>query len=507
MKSNSISKDLLVNSQNPYLGLESFQESNKDYFFGRKSETEFLVKLIQRNTTTVLSGKSGLGKTSLINAGVVPKLRELDFLPIYLRLGFDQEDFDFLTLTKKIINEKCREIDDSVPELVDQSLWEFFHSISILNGYVTPVLIFDQIEEIFTKSTSHIEQIEKFLIELTDLVENQVPLSVQEKYKDEPIPFDYSSSNCKVLLSLREDYLANMETLNLLMPSLKYSRFRLTQMDQRQAMDAILKPGKEIIEIFEARRTLNLLNQSRFNKETKDKSPPEIEIEPFLLSLVCYQINKLRINRGEAQITNNLLNEIEVGNILGEFYSDSLGLLAPQTRDYLETQLLTKDGFRKLQSKSDLLQSQKINEVEINMLIQNRILRRVIWEGREYIELIHDILIPIANERLNRLQKIKTRRKNLSYSIVALFVTLLLSSSIWGFYADGQRKEAKKQKKIAEEISDSLSRLTIELDKRIAEADSLRELADNKAKIAEDQLSKIKTINNFEIDKGKGVVK
>lgn len=71
---------------NPWPGLESHTESSRRLFFGREKETEELVRLIRRNTLTVLFGQSGLGKSSLLQAGGFPVLREADYLPHYLRL-------------------------------------------------------------------------------------------------------------------------------------------------------------------------------------------------------------------------------------------------------------------------------------------------------------------------------------------------------------------------------------------------------------------------------------
>src|SRR5882757_10956086 len=78
-----------VDADNPWPGLSSFTEDLRGFFFGREKETEELVRLIRRNTLTVLFGQSGLGKSSLLQAGAFPQLREADFLPLYLRLDHD----------------------------------------------------------------------------------------------------------------------------------------------------------------------------------------------------------------------------------------------------------------------------------------------------------------------------------------------------------------------------------------------------------------------------------
>ncbi|MCP4229629.1 MAG: ATP-binding protein, partial [bacterium] len=57
-----------VDPQHPYPGLYSFRETDSDYFYGRKRETRDLAGLIEDNVLTVVFGKSGVGKTSLLRA-------------------------------------------------------------------------------------------------------------------------------------------------------------------------------------------------------------------------------------------------------------------------------------------------------------------------------------------------------------------------------------------------------------------------------------------------------
>src|SRR5258708_23178337 len=58
-----------VNSDNPWPGLLPFAEADKGYFRGRQGETEDLLRLVLRERLAVLFGLSGLGKSSLLQAG------------------------------------------------------------------------------------------------------------------------------------------------------------------------------------------------------------------------------------------------------------------------------------------------------------------------------------------------------------------------------------------------------------------------------------------------------
>src|ERR1019366_7930532 len=78
-----------VDEQNPWLGLVSFTEETRSYFHGREEEAAELSRRVQRKLLTVLFGQSGLGKTSILQAGLVPRLRPEGFCPVYVRLDYD----------------------------------------------------------------------------------------------------------------------------------------------------------------------------------------------------------------------------------------------------------------------------------------------------------------------------------------------------------------------------------------------------------------------------------
>ena len=79
----------MIDAERPWPGLLPFTEDARMFFHGREAETDDLFRLIEREPLTVLFGQSGLGKSSLLNAGVFPFLRRAGYLPVYLRLSLD----------------------------------------------------------------------------------------------------------------------------------------------------------------------------------------------------------------------------------------------------------------------------------------------------------------------------------------------------------------------------------------------------------------------------------
>ena len=84
---------------NPWAGLSAYQDpetcSNPLKFCGRNNDSYDVAELIDDNILITLYGKSGVGKTSLLNAGVFPRLRSEGYLPISIRLGMEAMEVCF----------------------------------------------------------------------------------------------------------------------------------------------------------------------------------------------------------------------------------------------------------------------------------------------------------------------------------------------------------------------------------------------------------------------------
>ena len=71
-----------IDRENPWPGLATFTEDQAGLFYGRDAEIRDLTRRAERNPLTVLFGQSGLGKSSLLQAGVIPRLRAASYWPI-----------------------------------------------------------------------------------------------------------------------------------------------------------------------------------------------------------------------------------------------------------------------------------------------------------------------------------------------------------------------------------------------------------------------------------------
>src|SRR5215813_12583206 len=115
---------------NPWLGLASFTEETRAYFFGRDEEVAELARRVQRKLLTVLFGQSGLGKTSILRAGLVPKLRTQGYCPVYVRIDYSPDAPHPAEQIKKAIAGTALASGTWTQAGVAQageSLWEFLH--------------------------------------------------------------------------------------------------------------------------------------------------------------------------------------------------------------------------------------------------------------------------------------------------------------------------------------------------------------------------------------------
>ena len=116
-----------VNTAQPWPGLASFTEDARGFFHGRTREIDTLFRHARRRLLTVLFGQSGLGKSSLLQAGVVPRLRREGFLPIYLRLDHAPASPGYEAQISAGLVRALTDAGASTLPAADESVWQFFH--------------------------------------------------------------------------------------------------------------------------------------------------------------------------------------------------------------------------------------------------------------------------------------------------------------------------------------------------------------------------------------------
>ena len=423
-----------MNQEFRYPGLASFTTEQRDLFFGRKRETRELFHLLSVEKTVVLFSKSGLGKTSLLNAGVIPLLAENRIWPVPIRFGTEEIEpewhfkFQFDEAYRRFIRKDERE---ALAE--NESFWEQIKKSPFLRDGETwtPLLIFDQFEELFTLYPQP-ERRARFVQELADLIQERLPERLREalfeqldagKISPSAIAEAEKAPPLKIVFSIRSDMLHFMDELSEQIPYILRSRYQLFGLSEEQAREAIVAPAalprdeRFIAEPFGY--TEEALHEI-IGTLTKNR-----EVESFQLQAVCQALEEKMLS-GQMQKFNfaELLPRNEdgfpliapevyggtegIGRILEESYQrrlDSLGnpdwkIAAARL---LEDALVNENGRRRSVDVADLLARPGVTPDLLDALERQRLVRKEPRLDSFYYEISHDTLLaPIVKSRRAR---------------------------------------------------------------------------------------------------------
>lgn len=419
---------------NPWKGLNFYVEG--ETLYGRDSEIQRLTQFIVNNSQTVLYGKSGIGKSSIINAGIFPIARQQGLFPVPLRFGHSQQsNISYLEQIKEAFKESGIGI-NPLRDAIDkesESLWEFFHRHTFFQpetgDFVRPLVVFDQFEEIFT--LQHNEAVKKeFFSQLADLInevkpryifnaqygnrisngsDNKTSLQdlkdfVRNIGNDNLLPNYVEESLFNLVFVIREDYLSYFERYTAYIPAMKANRFPLLPLNEEQAAEIILKPreglvSKEVAEL--------IIQKITGTSDFKLDGIPEIEVSATMLSLY---LSRLYLKKGDQEtITAEMVNQFG-DYIIKDFYEESIADLPQDEIEKLEDELIT-NGMRDNSFISYMTDKENnpnaISKETIETLVKCKLLRQYPDQKELRVEFMHDILCPVVNERIEQRESAK----------------------------------------------------------------------------------------------------
>ena len=395
-----------VDPQQPWLGLASFTEETRAFFYGRDDEIAELARRVQRKLLTILFGQSGLGKTSILQrrhrpapaaGGLLPGLRA-HRLRAASADPSEQIKQAILRATASVGPLDAARRRRSKASRCGNSCTTATTSCSTAPArWSRRLLIFDQFEEIFTLAQGDDagrRRAARFVEDLADLVENRLPKSLEARLDDDESiveRFDFTRGDYRILIALREDYLAHLEGFKGQMPSITQNRMRLARMTGTQALDAVRKPGGALVneEVAEA-----IVRFIAGGAELRNA-----EVEPSLLSLICRELNNTRIAQGRREISVDLLAGSRE-TILSEFYERALADQPPGVRKFIEDEMLTESGFRESLAEERVLKAFAAAGAApdaLATLVNRRLLRIEERLDLRRAELTHDVLCGVVS--------------------------------------------------------------------------------------------------------------
>ena len=204
---------------NPYRGLSAFREQDAANFFGRETEVEELLVAIEKNNFVSLIAASGCGKTSIINAGLIPRLRKDDSL-IIAQCSPQHNPFNELIyalvdqLNPNKIEDKVEECNTFVEGIKNGSL----KLSNLIQRVITPnkrlLLIIDNFEQLYYLNSDQ-ELQHRFVDSLLDIDKTIIPVTLLISIRTDflkkaldygPLSLEFDSNPSKLLTPIVEDH-------------------------------------------------------------------------------------------------------------------------------------------------------------------------------------------------------------------------------------------------------------------------------------------------------------
>jgi len=232
----------------PYVGLQPFTEDDRDYFFGREREQRIISSNLYAAPLTVLYGASGVGKSSILRAGVVPHLQSARRTAVvYFNHWQDPKESSFLAELKfeclKVVEglrgqplsmgnartsteflrdpAQPREVVERVKSCIGQPFDEFLHTAAHQLKSAL-LIVLDQFEEYFLYHP-----------------EDQADASFDAEFAS---AVNSGDAALGFVIALRDDWLSRLDRFQGRIPNLLSNTYRLEQLSTIAAEDAIRKP-------------------------------------------------------------------------------------------------------------------------------------------------------------------------------------------------------------------------------------------------------------------------
>ncbi|MDN3515429.1 MAG: tetratricopeptide repeat protein, partial [Candidatus Brocadia sp.] len=414
----------------PYVGPRPFERGDRTLFFGRDHESRELLSLIIAEREVLLYAQSGTGKSSLLNARIIPILEENEFdvLPVARVKGVISKEIKPDEVQNVFVFNTLR---NWIKEKIDpkMSLTAFLRKRERVideGGMPSPrAIIFDQFEELFTfysedwKGRELWKDREDFFKQVREALEED--------------------SLLRVIFTIREEYVAQIDFFASLLPEKLRTRFYLKRLTKENALTAIKSPlkgtGFSYVDGV-AEKLVEDLSKTRVVADTgKTIVVPGEFVEPVQLQIVCHTLWQ-NLPDNVTKITENLLSSFgDVNRTLSEFYENAIietvlktGVNEWDLREWFKEKLITKSGTRGMFHKEQE-EAQWIPDGAINLFESLHLIRGEWRAGARWYELTHDRFIEPIQE---------SNRRWFDKNLAARYARKWLTEKVSGWIAKGK---------------------------------------------------------------------
>jgi len=371
---------------NPYVGPRAFQYG--ETLHGREREVMELLDLLIAERVVLLYSPSGAGKTSLIQAALIPELEQEGFqvLPV-MRVSLEPPPVEPAgNLSNRYVLSLILSLEETLPpgqqtplaELAGMTLAEYLdRRLAAPDAADTEVLIFDQFEEILTVDPTNRAAKEEFFV--------QVGAALRDRHR-------------WALFAMREEYLAGLDPYLRPLPTRLGNTYRLELLSKEATLDAIKKPARQAGVDFGPAAAEKLVDDLRRVRVQRPDGTTEEQlgpyVEPVQLQVVCYRLwEKLPTDMRAIEMVD-IETVGDVDSALADHYAEQVKTIAIETktaersiRDWCGRQLVTKQGIRRQVS------GEGLDRRAIDALGDAHLVRADERHGTIWFELAHDRLV------------------------------------------------------------------------------------------------------------------
>ena len=428
----------------PFKGLVPFEDSPLDalFFFGREREIEVIAANLVANRLTVLYGPSGVGKTSLLRAGVAQRLRAD---PEALVVVFSSW------------------AGDPVPDLLD--------------GIGGSGSLADGLEQVARREGRHLylvlDQLEEYFLYHED---EHGPGTLMDEL---PEALRRRGLRANFLVGVREDAVAQLDAFKSSIPNLFANTLRLERLDRRAGEAAIVGPVREhnrlrlpdehmeveselvdavLREVAVGRVDLGLAGRGGLDRELD-----AARIEAPFLQLVLERLWEVEAARGSRKLRLETLRELGgAAQIVGDHLERAMSELSASEKDAaaaMYNYLVTPSGTKIAHRAGDLAGYAGVQRADAERVLARLVDERIVRAGEDgaagpRYEIFHDVLADAvlawrarheADRKLaaERAASARRQRRTLAFAVVAAVAVAVLAAL--SVYAFEQRSTARSE--------------------------------------------------------------
>jgi WD40 repeat protein len=445
----------------PYRGIRPFRYVDHAIFFAREQETERLTSLVAVYRGTMLYGMTGAGKSSLINAGLLPRAVELGFQPERVRV--QPRDGEALVVERiATADDGSRALpsllagpDDGSGRIV-LSIEDFERRVQTACNEQRPLLVFDQFEELCTLfDTDTAGELRQRIVEmLVRLLRAPLPV--------------------KLLFVFREDYLGKIKQLLAACPELVDQALPLSPLAARTLPTIIRGPFERYPGHFA--RELGPALAERLRVALAERFGAG-ELSLSEVQTVCLRL-------WQAADPESLLAEKGVQGLLEDYLGEALDAFPLQTRFAavaLLSQMVTPAGTRNVISAEDLIHRVREQDAALSPSLlkdalhrldrESRLVRRERRRDLDLYEITSEFLVPWISAQRAQARRLRERRRDRRRLLVLGSIAAVLLVVVAGFLVlmlEARRERASARRERSSVTALALSSASVaQSDKRI----------------------------------------